>query len=302
MKALLLKRLLLLYLLFCAVTPLPAQTLTLYALPSPHPINWKTPHHLVLSISRNFLSKKFHGYSSRPLGHVAVELAKDGDTLLTGMVADNKKDFFRSLFREKDGLGILFKFIDGHLEEKQFLGPEIEKRASAGRLAFIRFHINDSSYHYLQQYIDSFRHRGYDQLYNGWNDPLHGDGAGCTSFGVSFLELVHALDPEFTRQWIRDLPIPNRLLGNAITGIPVSVGQVFFSLGWAKDKTAHTHLRVYDPELMYRWIEHQYQQLNTKSSENFRAVKFGNARGVETDYREICRPRFPMFPVKNSTD
>lgn len=241
------------------------------------------------------MTKKFYGFSARPLGHVAVELVKDGDTLLTGMVADRNKEFFRSLFREKSGLGILFKIIDGHLEEKSALGAEIYKRTISGRIAFLRFHINDSSYYYMREYIDSFRVLGYDQLYNGLNEPRHGAGAGCSAFGMSFLELINALDPDYTRSWLRDVPVPDRLIGAPLSELRVGVEKVFFSFGWAKDKTPHTHIRLYDPDLMYRWIEKKYREALQDKNGIYKPVIFNSAIGLERDYKQLCKPQLPMF-------
>ena len=273
-----------------------SQTLTLYALPSPHRINWKTPHHLVLSIANNFLTKKKHSYSLRAMGHIVVELKKNDSVILTGMVPNKNKDLFKSIFAEEYGLGVLFKLIEGHLEKKEILIPEIESRTKTGKVAFITFNINDSSYFYLKNYIDSFRRLGYDKLYNGKNDPRHGEGSGCSAFGMSFLELINALEPEFSREWVTDKAIPNKLIGGELTHSKVSILKVFFSFGWAKDKQPHTHLKLYNPGLIYSWIEKKYNDELINKLGKYRISTINLAKGIILDYQQICKPQFPMFP------
>jgi hypothetical protein len=288
-------RLLFLSLLFLYNQSLTGQTLTLYAIPPPQSINWKSPHQLALSMVRNFLVKKEAPFPTRPMGHIIVELEKDGDTVLTAIVANTPKDFFSAILREKYGLGVLFKLFEGHLEKKEALLPEIEHRENSGKIAFITFTITDSSYGYLKNYVDSFRLLGYDKLYNGLNDPRHGEGSGCSAFGVSFLELIHVLDPEFTREWSRDIAIPDKLIGGEMTGNRVSLVNVFFSCRWAKDIKKHTHLRLYDPELVYAWIQKKYQEVNYDPTGPYIRTSRLQAKGILVECRQISRPQFPMF-------
>jgi hypothetical protein len=246
-------------------------------------------------MGRNFLAHKNSGYTSRPLGHIMVELKKGGDTVLTGIVANKKKDFLSAVFTEKTGLGVLFKLFEGRLEKKETLIPEIENRLKTGKIAFITFNINDASYFYLKKYIDSFQFLGYDKLYNGMNDPRHGDGSGCTAFAVSFLELINLLDPEFRREWARDIAIPDKLIGGELTGLKVRLRKVFFSFNWAKEKTRHTHLKLYDPDLVYSWIEKKYDAELKSKSGKCGISRINLAKGIIFDCRKMSTPQFPMF-------
>jgi len=291
-------KLIALFLLLQFKLPLYGQTLTLYAIPPPHAISWKTPHQLVLSIGRNFLIKNRAASPARPMGHIIVELVKGGDTVLTGIVANQPKDFFSAILREKYGLGVLFKLFEGHLEKKEILIPEIEDRKKSGKIAFITFNISDSSYNHLKNYIDSFRVLGYDKLYNGLNDPRHGDGSGCSAFGVSFLELINVLDPEFTREWSRDIAIPDKLIGGEMTGRLAPLGKVFFYFRWAKDKKRHTHLKLYDPELVYSWIQKKYNEVPLNPPGQYMRSGQLPVKGIIVECRQLSHPQFPMFPAR----
>ena len=96
-------KMLVFFLPFFTCLSLQAQTLTLYAIPPSHSINWKIPNHLAFSMVRNFLTKKKSADPIRPLGHIIVELKKDGDTVLTGIVSNKSKDFFSPFFLKNAG-------------------------------------------------------------------------------------------------------------------------------------------------------------------------------------------------------
>ena len=180
---------------------------------------------------------------------------------------------------------MLFKLFEGHLEIKENLIPEIEHRKKTGKIAFISFTFSNASYLYLKNYIDSFRLLGYDKLYNGLNEPRHREGSGCSAFGVSFLELINVLDPEFGREWSRDLSIANKLIGGEITGRRVVLGKVIFSFRWAKDKSQHTHLKLYHPELIYSWIQKKYVQLQKNPMIHYSTSTNRLVRGLIVDCR-----------------
>lgn len=269
------------------------QSLTLYAIPPVKNMNFKSPHHVVTSIGKNIISKKTSCYPLRPIGHVIVELvSKDKDTTLTGIVADNKLVLYKPVLIEKQGLGILFSVINGHLEEKAILQKEINMRSENGKIAFITYQINDSSFQFLKNYIDSFKILGYHKLYNGTNQPRYGGGTGCSAFGVSFLELINAVDSTYEKEWKLNLPIQNRLIGNSITENRVSLWSVFFSFKWSNEKKPHTHIVLYDPSLMYTWIEKEYTNKNSK----FAKLNQKNAHGISFTCLQTCYPIHPMFP------
>ncbi len=282
-------------LVICHTKKIHSQTLTLYAIPTPHPLNWHTPHQLIITLARNFISKKHKGYALRPLGHVVVELQNNRDTILTGMVSNERRDLFSSVFIEKYGMGVLFKLIQGRLERTENLMPEIKSRIQTGEIAFITYQLNDSSYMHLKQYIDSFQMLGYDKLYNGMNDPRHGTGSGCSAFGMSFLELINALEPTYKNEWTSEIAIQNKLIGGEMSHSTVSILKVFFTFRWAKEKTPHTHLKLYDPSLIYRWILKTYEEEKQLNKGKFNLVSKQKSKGLEIDCIHTCKPQYPIF-------
>lgn len=250
----------------------------------------------MLSTVRNHLSGRHHHQPLRPIGHVLIELKKGSSSLITGMVPDYPSDFKHSVFKDKSGLGILFKVVDGHLEQTEIIRPELDSRTQNARAAFITYNISDSAYEYLKVYIDSFTARGYDKLYNGENEPRMGKGGGCSAFGVSFLELINAMQPEYDEFWTVKVDIPDRLMTQPTSPKKINLLKVLFSFNWAKKNEHSSSLMLYDPYLIYKWIKKKWNKENRRSSGDYKLKKINNAKGLEMEC-EKCEPQMPMFKI-----
>ena len=270
-----------------------AQTITLYSFPPPHPYQWQSPSRLMISTIKNhYFNTKGRHY--RKLGHMVVELKKDSTVLLAAMAADDKMELKQSISKGKLGLGILFKIFDGHIEDTHVLQEELELKVKKNNVAFISFRISDSAYAYLISYIDSFKMKGYDKLYNGLNSPRAGKGCGCTAFGISFLNLIGAFDPEFEKEWAVHVNVPEKLIGDKSRGKKVSVWRILFSFKWASKNQAHQKLVLYEPYLIYQWINRKWDEESNKANSPYKLRKLGQAKGLEVICR-TCVPRKPMF-------
>lgn len=273
---------------------LKGQTLTLYTIPPPHPYKWRSPNSLLVSTIRNYYSKT-HYQPSRILGHMVIELKKDSTFYLTGMVSDEMANLKNSILKEKIGLGVLFKVVKGHLEESIEVQSELKVRTTSSQAAFIRFSISDSAYYYLLSYIDSFKLKGYDKLYNGLNVPRAGKGCGCTAFGISFLELINALDPEYRNKWAVQVKVPHKLIGDSQNQKKVSLRRLFFTFRWAKNKQEYKNLTLYEPYLIYKWINTIWENELDNPKQKYKVITSGKARGLLVDCT-VCLPVTPMFP------
>jgi hypothetical protein len=269
------------------------QTLTLYTFPPPHPYRWHSPHSLLVSTVRNYYSKPAN-VPRRILGHMVIELKKDSAVLLTGMVSDEISGMKDLLLKEKIGLGVLFKLVKGHLEETSHVQAELKMRTESSKAAFVSFKISDSAYHYLLAFIDSFKRRGYDSLYNGLNMPRAGKGSGCTAFGISLLELINALLPEYSEKWAVHLNIPEKLIGSAEKQKKVSIMRILFSFRWATNTGSCRKLLLYEPYLIYNWVNHLWKTAYDQPDTGYQFVQTGHARGVVIDCSQYL-PVLPMF-------
>lgn len=270
-----------------------AQSITLYCFPAAHKINWSNPHTLLTSTARSYLSMN-NGYPLRPLGHIMVELKKDSSYILTGMAAKSGTGLRKNVMKNKEGLGVLFKVIEGHMEQTEKNISELDYKTKKGKVAFITYNISDSAYQYLRSYILSYAARGYDKIYNGKNEPRMGEGSGCSAFALSFLELINALLPEYNRNWKVKVDVPDKLIGGEATGKKVSLWRVLFSFRWAKKNQPYTPLALYDPYLMYRWINAKWKTEQHNVNGMYTPKKINKAKGLEIQC-DKCLPQLPMF-------
>ena len=225
---------------------------------------------------------------------MVIELKKDTSILLTAMAIDEMTEFRKSILKDKIGLAVLFKLVAGHMEETAEVQTELIYRTQQSRAAFISFKITDSAYHYLKLYIDSFKLKCYDLLYNGLNRPRAGEGSGCTAFGISFLELINALSPEYTDKWAVKVNVPEKLIGDSATKKRVSVWRIFFSFSWARKNKPSRLLTLYEPWLIYKWINRAWDDEQKTPGGKYQLKKLGGAKGIEMDCR-ACMPKLPMF-------
>lgn len=224
---------------------------------------------------------------------MVVELRDDSSSIITGMVPDDLSSLRRSITRDKIGLGILFKKEKGHLENTDQAREELNRRIKNSRLAFIRFTISPKALAYLKLYIDSFRIKQYDLLYNGANRPREGEGSGCSAFGMSFLELIMALKPEFREAWTVSVNVPERLIGG--NAKKVSLRRIFFSYRWPRGDKKARALLLYEPWLIFQWINREWD-LGSRSPgyKGYRLMQLGQNKGLEINCPE-CFPVDPMF-------
>lgn len=266
-----------------------AQHLTLYVIPPPEPLDWSSPNHLLKSLMKNNFNpvkNKFKPFPRRAMGHVFVELVINQDTIVTGMAGDNWHNFYKAFLNKKEGLGVLFETYPGHLETTSSLQGELEMRAEKGKLGFIRYYLAEETLVYLKDYIDSFKYYGFDKKYNGLNKPLEGMGAGCSAFAMSFLELINAMDPIRSQEWIVEVQVPNKIIGAPLFERKVHPIKVLFSYKWATERHDHTHLFLFEPQLIYNWILNEHN--SGMSSGNL--INYKNSKGIIIDCIDYCLP------------
>lgn len=271
------------------------QSLTIYAIPSPKPLNWKSPHHLLVSLSKNYMIKQKKVYSNRQIGHVFIEIIDaNGDSLYTSMSTKDDESY-DDVIKKKKGMAVLFKRYAGLTEPPEDIKKEITGRADDGRIAFVRFLITEAAVMHLKNFIDSFCLLGYDKIYGGMNLPRKGKGTGCSSYAVSFLEIIGLLKEEFKEHWMVKVDVPEKLISDSVNTSKVRLRRILFTFHWAdKDKKSKQYLN-YEPSKMFRWITYLYDHKNLAEKKGFRLVHQAKAKGLEIDSRDICRLKYPLF-------
>jgi hypothetical protein len=288
-----------------------AHEFILYSFPPATPLNWSSPLKLAYGAGLKGRLVFEHGKNKHTIGHCFMELkGPNGERELTGSTtapdAPSDADF---ITKHGYGLGVLFAPMKGALDKSEKLDAELKDRYKTGKVTFFRFLINEQAYNRMKTYLDEYRERGYDSIYNGTNEPRKGKGAGCSAFAVSFLDVCGYVDPYFEKHWIRRVKLPKTLVGGPITGNHVSLGKVIFKAHWAKEGEDYIPLNMWDPQLMYEWVyriydlavkmqrsEGNYQKLKILGK-NFKFVRRGNALGLFIDIRDLPPANDPIWQV-----
>lgn len=279
-------------------TQLEAQELTLYTIPSPSEINWSSPRSLFRGAVANNLTLR-HKKAKRAIGHVFIELrhTERGERILTGSSTQkDEDDSFSQIFRHRIGLGILFHDIAGRLEKTSDLLAELPDRLESGRISYIRFLISDETYDRLKSFLEEYRARGYGNIYNGLNLPREGLGAGCSIFGITFLELAGVMHPVWREIWPVRVRIPMHLIGGKYNpDNRVMTFDMMRTSSWAEENEPHKELMLYEPYYIHRWILSEWRREYEQKTGRVRLLMNNNAYGLEYDARQVPTPEDPIF-------
>lgn len=264
-------------------------SLTLYLFPSPRGIDWATPSAIARSAVWNHLS-----FKDRKIGHVAVGLREPGadkDALLTGMT-DTEKPYAGLVLRNKAGFGVLWQSYGGRLEEADTLAREISTKWRNGRLSLASWKISPELFQHLMTYAREYRERGGDKHYGLANRPRHDEGAGCSAFGVSFLDVAGLLDDELNAAWQYRLRVPEALIGTPVSERRVGILRLLTGAGrWATADEDAREIVFWDPDSMHRWARAQ----TPPGADGVEVVDDGPMRGVIFDRRDAPVPDEPVW-------
>jgi hypothetical protein len=203
-------------------------------------------------------------------------------------------DYLNQLLINNRGLGILYHSFDGRLEEAQAVDAEIKDLSSTGeRLNFARFELSESQCQRLGTYLSEYRSNNVGRYYGLANRPLHGEGAGCSAFGASFVEVLDLMEPDIKTAWSKVVNIPLKHAGPPVKDEGVSLFQVMFNAGrWATEEEAHKKLQFWSPDLMFDWVQ---AKVAKGSSTHYRVESLGKSRGVVFDRSMIPSPKSPIW-------
>ena len=269
-------------------------TLTLYFYRSPVKLNWNTPGSLTRTTLLSGSKDLLRGQENIALGHVTVKLeCEDGSSLHTAMTQEDPMESVRLLTTGNIGLGILFHRFAGRLENRE----EIERRLDRNRnVRFLKLTLSGPTCSRLMAYAREFEAQGHSRIYGLPLRPRKGEGAGCSAFGMSFLEVAGVLQAsplrEASTRWSRSLQVPNSMIGTPERGVPLAA--LALKPGhWplrASEKT--TPLFFWEPNRMYDWVG---EQLLMGTSSPWREITEGPHNGLALDLSSIPTPSEPFF-------
>ena len=281
-----------------------AYDLTLHLIPAPSPTNWDSPGKLTRSALKNQLIK-YHGGNRHSIGHLFVELNCPNHSILTGSTSVDNIEERKAIFVQGYGLGVVLKNYKGKLDGPEETRKDIDSLQATGRSTFLKFLISESTCERLIDYLDEYQRRGYHQTYAGLNArPLDGQSAGCTAFGMSFLELAGLQIPEFENAWIHELIMPRKLVGGPTTGNKVRFMRAVTDVKtkWDTDLSNNgIALKFWDPEKMVDWTKSAASEMQENQARIFpwpaRTIWSNQSIGIEFDTRSVPTPEGPLFRV-----
>ncbi len=263
-------------------------SLTLYFIPSPHGMDWSTPASLAKSAAMNRFS-----FKSRFIGHVWAEVQCGEQHILTGMIG-KKFDYFNQLLIENKGLGILFHSFEGTLEDKKDIQEEMVELTKAGRINYARFILNQKNCQRLVTYAEEYKKNNVGRHYGLSNRPRYAEGAGCSAFGASFLDVAGILDTEIIEQWSKTINIPLELSGPPVRDEGVSLLKVILSASsWAKPTDDHKKIFFFDPDSMYNWAQQRIS--SSESLGDYKTEEKNGMKGIVFDRSNRPAPESPIW-------
>ena len=269
-------------------------TLTLYFYRSPVILNWSTPGALTRTTLLSGTKDLLRGQENIALDHVTVKLdCEDGTSLHTAMTQEDPMESVRLLTTGQIGLGILFHRFAGRLENRE----EIERRLERNqKVRFLKFTLSSTTCRRVIDYAREFENRGHSRTYGLPLRPRKGEGAGCSAFAMSFLEIAGAMQHTSVREaaerWSRTLHVPKSMIGSPDRGVnlaALSLKPARWPLR-ASDETVP--LFFWEPNRMYDWVG---EQLLMGAGTPWREVHEGSHPGLILDLSSIPTPTEPFF-------
>jgi hypothetical protein len=260
--------------------------LTLHFIPSPKGMDWTTPSTLAKSALMNRIS-----FKPRFIGHVFVELQCGEHHDITGMTG-KRFDYLNQLLIEQKGLGILYHSFEGTLEEKDKVLPELKEFNEQGYSNFARFKLSEKQCQRVVKYLEEYRSNNVGRYYGLVNRPRFGEGAGCTAFGASFLDVLDIVDQDIRESWSHTVNVPLELAGPPLRTEGVSLFKIMFNAGsWAKENEKHEKLTFWDPDRMHTWVKNKV----TNKQGDYEITQIGKSQGVVFDKSHIPTPEGPIW-------
>ncbi len=270
-------------------------SLTLYFYPSPYGIDWSSPK----SLTKTAILNQFNRIG-RSIGHVHIELKSPEHHIITGMTQKSKTEERKLLFIDQIGYGILLHSFQGAIEETHNIIPEIERRKKIGKFSFLKFEITKHHFERAYLYLEEYKKYEFFNQYGLANRPRFGEGAGCTAFAASFLEVTGLMLDEFKSHWTNTVKIPHHLAGGKFhkENKKVPLWKLLFHdeySSWAEDHEPHHFIYFWDPDRMHQWCVHTWNHESKHNSGKYKLIQEGKAKGLILNASHHSIPDEPLW-------
>jgi hypothetical protein len=241
------------------------------AFKQPVPCSYRTPQVVAASA---FGATFFHGIQAAAnkcfdrnlgyhiYGHVIIELktidpaTNEPIYIVTSVTDADPGEAGRLVFGDKIGLSIVSQGTEGKIQSPDEAATILEEPSELGvKASRMRFLLSSESAAAMLEHYRHFVEAGVYKRYVLTAYPLHGDGAGCSSLAVSFLDVGGLLTPDMVRAWKVSVNAPEHLFGDLRAGRKVPVWRLvaYFVSHCRWPETDYRTVRFYDPLLMYNY-------------------------------------------------
>lgn len=245
-----------------------AAEVTLYAINSPHPLNWESPRSLLISTLRSSINPTRQGRSNHTIGHAYLGLKCDGETeVISGMTSGKGFSSRTNLFKNGHGLSIILQDNPGHFQDTVESRKDIEFFAGLNRMSIIKLIVSNDQCLKAREWYTEFAARE-NPIYGGVaRRPLTGEGAGCTAYVMSFLEYADLNYAFFNKIFEQTIYIPNEVLGGDYGPNKVSIGDISGNRKKLSVMSENSlEVKLYDPNRMYFWILAKWNEVKNNSA------------------------------------
>jgi hypothetical protein len=276
--------------------------LTIYIIPPKARYDWSSPRSLYRSYVKNY-KKNLFSKNNYLLGHAFLELRSPllKEPLQTGMRSSCRQEQKQYVLKDNYGLAILGAEISGRLENSAELELKKERYSRKGRMAFLTLFISEPAaarmIDFFAAYVGYFDTTGGSgPAYGGAFWPRYrGEGAGCSAFVVSFLDIAGLLRP-FFEEWKVEVNIPMSLIGGPYNeGNEVRFRDIKKYREWSRggegEQEKYEPFEIYDPFLMFEWVGKMRTAPDTSGLKfNVVPAELHEAKGIIIDGRNIPIP------------
>lgn len=247
------------------VTQAYAAEVTLYAINSPHPLNWSTPRSLLDTTIRSSINPTRQGRSNHTIGHAYIGVKCDGEAeIISGMTSGKGFTSRNNLLKNGHGFSSILQDNPGHFQDHAESLKDVDFFSFQGdRTSVMKVIVSNETCLKAKQWYTDFAAREVF-IYGGlMRRPLTGEGSGCSAYVMSFLEVADVDYAFFNKIFEQTIYIPNSLLGGGVYGTnKVSLGTIRSNRTPLATPAENT-LKVdfYDPNRMYYWIVNTYNEV-----------------------------------------
>ena len=164
--------------------------ISILVIPPSTPLEWTSPQKL----SKSSVRSKLQGELDKnlglvtlphPIGHLMVEMKCGAATIeLTGQTGGGS-EYSSAL----DGFGASFRTYPGALDVTAHIQPDVDARKKSGKIAAMNFKISGAMCKHMAGFLDEYKQKGAHKFYGGQFRPRRFEGAGCSAFGLAFVEI-----------------------------------------------------------------------------------------------------------------